>query len=110
MNVDNGIFVRDEEVFNLAKEITHEIAMVAKSKKIIIDEEYILEQVKFISNASSGQLISTLQDIQNGRETEIDSLNLAISTLANENNLHTPKTKILGDLIKIKSRISLEQK
>lgn len=105
LDVDNGIFVRDEDVYTLASEITHEIAQVAKTEDVIIDEQFILDQVKFISNASTGQLISTLQDLQNGRETEINSLNIAVSELAKDYNLEVPKTKILGDLIKLKSKI-----
>jgi 2-dehydropantoate 2-reductase len=60
-----------------------------------------------ISKNPDGQLISTLQDLKNGNETEIDFLNLEIARIAEE---MTPKiavgrTKILGELISIKSRL-----
>lgn len=59
-----------------------------------------------------GQLISTLQDINSGRRTEIESLNLEIAAVAARLNpaIETEKTKLLGDLILIKSVLTVNMK
>lgn len=61
-----------------------------------------------ISRSSDGQLISTLQDINNKRPTEIDMLNLEIVGIAEKlsaENLVT-ETRLLGELTAIKSRLN----
>ena len=70
-----------------------------------LDQEGLMEQLFTISRGSEGQLISTLQDIRNGKETEIDSLNLEIARVA-ENmtpGIDVNKTKLLGTMILLKS-------
>ncbi|MBT31432.1 MAG: 2-dehydropantoate 2-reductase [Thalassobius sp.] len=106
LNIDNGIFHRNEEVATLAKEIVTECLYVANAAGIELTQEEIEERIYFISKSSDGQLISTLQDINNHRETEIDSLNLAIVSIAEKLGLqsHVTRTKMLGELIKIKSK------
>lgn len=71
-----------------------------------------MEQLLTISERSDGQLISTLQDLKNGNETEIEFLNLEIAKIAEEMTprLMVSKTKVLGDLILNKSRIQRNRK
>ncbi len=106
LNVDNGIFVRDDVVLGLAKEVINEILQVTKAIGIDLDEEEIIGQVLYISNASVGQLISTLQDINAQRPTEIESLNLAINRIALDLDppIDIPRTRILGQLILVRSQ------
>ncbi|HEY0656253.1 MAG TPA: 2-dehydropantoate 2-reductase [Chryseosolibacter sp.] len=105
LDIDNGIFHRNSEALNLAREIVNECTTIAKAGGVVLDTEEILATITLISRSSDGQLISTLQDIRSGRETEIESLNLAIVKLAAELNLENavPLTKMLGHLIKLKS-------
>lgn len=106
LNVDNGIFVRDAVVLGLAKEVINEILQVTNAIGIDLDEEEIIGQVLYISNASIGQLISTLQDIKAQRPTEIESLNLAINRIALDLDppIDIPRTRILGQLILVRSQ------
>ena len=63
-----------------------------------------------ISRLSDGQEISTLQDIRNKRRTEIDTLNPEIVRIAGylgKENMVT-ETKLLGDLIPIKSEVAMK--
>jgi len=109
LEVDNGIFHRNEKVFNLANRIIKECLLVANNNGgINLGVKEIEEQVIAISKMSDGQLISTLQDIQNKRETEIDTLNLEIFRLAKKMNLEAQvkETKLLGELVKLKSELS----
>ncbi len=112
LEIDNGIFHRDNEVTQLALEVMEECIAVAAATGIKLDIEQLKQQMLTISKGSDGQYISTLQDILNGRETEIDSLNMEIARIAEE---HTPriqveKTKLLGEMILLKSEISRSKK
>jgi 2-dehydropantoate 2-reductase len=107
LEVDNGIFCRDKMVAEIALGIIEETVEVTKRIGLNLETKGLMEQLLMISKRSDGQLISTLQDLKNGNETEIDFLNLEIARIAEE---MTPKiavgrTKILGELISIKSRL-----
>lgn len=106
LDVDNGIFVRDEEVAKLAKEIVSECLVLAEAKGVSLTESELMGQIMRISKGSDGVLISTLQDIRNGRETEIDSLNLEMARMASsmKTKINLTKTEFLGRMIWAKSR------
>ncbi|WP_299671368.1 ketopantoate reductase family protein [uncultured Polaribacter sp.] len=108
LDVDNGIFHRNTEVFSLARKIIKECVLIANKQGIELEVKEVEEQVISISQMSDGQFISTLQDIQNKRETEIDTLNFEIFRLAKKMNLEAQvkETKLLGELVKLKSELS----
>jgi 2-dehydropantoate 2-reductase len=107
MNIDNGVFNREEDVARVAKTVIAEASEVARRIGIDLATEELMEQLLLISRRSDGQLISTLQDLNSGKETEIDYLNLAISRAgaALEPPLDPKITRILGELVLAKSRI-----
>lgn len=106
LEVDNGVFVRDEETANLAREVVRECLALTDRLNIGLNESELMEQLMRISKSSDGQLISTLQDIQAGRPTEIASLNLEIARIATslQPSLQLPQTKLLGNMIVAKSK------
>ncbi|MDN5210794.1 2-dehydropantoate 2-reductase [Fulvivirgaceae bacterium BMA12] len=108
LEVDNGVFHRDKETFSLAKRIIKECVVISKGEGIDLESEEIENQVITISKMSDGQFISTLQDIRNNRETEIDTLNFEIHRIALKKHMENfvLETKLLGDLIKLKSALS----
>lgn len=105
LDVDNGIFARDEAAADLAREVVRECVMVTDRLGLGLSEHEIMEQLLTISKRSDGQFISTLQDIRNGRQTEIASLNLEIARVAAamQPPLDLPRTALLGRLIEVKS-------
>jgi 2-dehydropantoate 2-reductase len=105
LEVDNGVFVRDEETANLARELVRECITLTDSLNMGLSETELMEQILLISKRSDGQLISTLQDIKIGRPTEIDVLNLEIARVAAsiQPRLELPKVEILGKMIVAKS-------
>ena len=107
LNIDNGVFNREEDVARIAKTVLAEASEVARRIGIDLATEELLEQLLLISRRSDGQLISTLQDLNSGKETEIDYLNLAISRVgaALEPPIDPKTTRILGELVLAKSRI-----
>jgi 2-dehydropantoate 2-reductase len=109
LETDNGIFVRDAEAARLALEIVRECLEVAGRLNLGLEENVVMEQLFAISARSDGQLISTLQDLNARRPTEIESLNLEIARIAD--SLSPPvtvsKTKLLGELVLLKSKLRM---
>jgi 2-dehydropantoate 2-reductase len=108
LDIDNGVFVRDEEVAEFAKEIVNECLILTEARGILLTESELMDQIMSISIGSEGVLISTLQDIKNGRQTEIESLNLemARNALSIGPAIDLRKTEFLGKMILAKSRLS----
>lgn len=105
LEADNGIFQRDASAFLLAREIIAECVAVAAEIGVYLHPAEVEKRLLQISQRSDGQLISTLVDIQQGRKTEIDTLNLAVARLAQDfgkPHLAT-RTKLLGELTKLKA-------
>jgi 2-dehydropantoate 2-reductase len=105
LEVDNGIFTRDEAVKQLAREIIAECVTLGNQLGLQLTESELLEQLLSISRRSNGQAISTLQDIRLGRPTEIESLNLEMARIAAalKPPLELPKTELLGRMVLAKS-------
>ena len=104
LEVDNGVFVRDEPTATLARQLVEECITLTDRLNIGLSEIEVMQQIMLISQGSK-QLISTLQDIRNGRPTEIESLNLEIARLAASQQppLQLPRTELLGKMILAKS-------
>ena len=105
LNIDNGVFQREEDVLQMAREVIAECVVVARASGIDLTEQALENRVRFISQASDGQLISTLQDLRQGRPTEIDSFNLEVARLADGLGLSDKVSMVrtLGRLIAMKS-------
>jgi 2-dehydropantoate 2-reductase len=107
LETDNGIFQRSEEALQIAKTIISECLIVANAYGIDLTMEVVLQNILAISKMSDGQKISTYQDILNKRETEIDTLNLAVANAAISKGL--PELSVnstLGNMVKIKAELS----
>ncbi|WP_180994440.1 ketopantoate reductase family protein [Bacillus sp. Marseille-P3661] len=83
--------------------IIDEILLVAKSENIDIEKESIITMVNsvFDPKMSGHHIPSMLQDILNGRQTEVDYLNGAIVRLGEKYNIPTPNNKQIWHLIKM---------
>jgi 2-dehydropantoate 2-reductase len=105
LEVDNGVFVREQGALQLAAEIVEECLGVTARLGLKLDRGQVLQQILNISRSSSGQPISTLQDIRAGRQTEIESLNLAIARIAGGLTPPLPveRTRLLGELVRLKA-------
>lgn len=99
LEVDNGVFVRDAGVADLAREVVRECLSVTDRLGLGLSEEELMRQLLLISETSAGQLISTLQDLRAGRPTEIDALNLEIARAAASLGIEVPRTALLGRMI-----------
>lgn len=107
LDVDNGIFARDPEVAKLAAELIEECVSLSDRMGLGLTAAELMQQIMLISS-NSKQLISTLQDLRNGRPTEIESLNLEIARVARSQEPPVPvsRVELLGRMILAKSGIS----
>lgn len=105
LNIDNGVFHREEKALEMAKRIIDECIVIAKEEGIFLDAGEVVNRLLLISKSSDGQLISTLQDINNGKKTEIETLNFEIARIAKSLNKEdlVKETRLLGELTKLKS-------
>ncbi len=111
LDTDNGVFERDADAMAMAECLVKECVPVAQKINISIEVEEILEQILAISKRSSGQLISTLQDIRGNRETEIRFFNLEICRVARNlpPPIELPLTRTLGLLTLKRSEIAMKR-
>lgn len=111
LNIDNGIFHRNNEALAIGKRIIKECIQVADVCGVSLPEEEVTETLLAISRSSDGQLISTLQDINEHRPTEIATLNLEIARIVKELGMEdmVKETRLLGELTAIKSSLSLNR-
>jgi 2-dehydropantoate 2-reductase len=108
LEIDNGIFHRNEHVLEIAKRVVEECVEIAQTKGMSLSVDQVVENILLISRSSDGQLISTLVDINSKRKTEIETLNFAIvdaARILNKENA-VRETKLLGELIRLKSCLS----
>lgn len=108
LEIDNGVFHREESVLEIAKRLIKECVEISKVKGIALETDEIIESLLLISRSSDGQLISTLQDIKNKRQTEIETLNFEIVRMAKTLKMEemVRETKLLGEMTKLKSELS----
>ncbi|MFT3751130.1 MAG: 2-dehydropantoate 2-reductase [Agriterribacter sp.] len=109
LETDNGIFHRNEKALNIAKKVIDECIIIAAAEGIQLNAGNVLEKLLLISKTSNGQLISTYQDIISKRKTEIETLNISIALIADKLGKTglAKETRLLGELIQIKSEISM---
>ena len=67
-----------------------------------------MEQIIRASEQMDGQMVSTLQDISTGKQTERDTLNLEIAHVADsmQPQIDIPQTELLGKMIVAKSNVT----
>ncbi|NDV16514.1 2-dehydropantoate 2-reductase [Muricauda sp. TY007] len=110
LETDNGIFIRNSEAAKLARTVIEECVALAQEQGINLDKDAIEKNLLLISQRSDGQLISTYMDILQNRRTEIESLNLEISRMANDMGIPetVTHTRLLGELVQLKSTIKIK--
>lgn len=106
LEVDNSLFSKHEEARDLARKIVTEGVSLANRLGIPVEVEALMDRVLKISTNST-QAISTLQDLRENRETEIDYLNLELARIAASLDppVSLPITETLGRMIALKSRL-----
>lgn len=99
-----GSYSRVDEVIN---DIVDEIILVAEKEKVYLNKDEIINMIStvFDPKMSGNHLPSMLQDMVNGRRTEIDYLNGAIVQKAEKYNIPVPVNRLIAHLIKMMEEI-----
>ena len=85
----------------LARQIVAETANVARAKNIVIDADAIWQSIRTVFVEHARHKPSMLQDILQGRATEIESINGAIIATARAYNVPAPVTETLCHLVRM---------
>lgn len=103
-----GELLEKQETREIMEEIVREIFLITKKLGINLfwkeDKEYIKVLFNELIPITYEHYPSMLQDIKNGRKTEIDYLNGTIVKLAKKNGLKVPVNALITDLIKFKEK------
>ncbi|MFW9936572.1 MAG: ketopantoate reductase family protein [Candidatus Thorarchaeota archaeon] len=96
----NGALLEDESLKTLMKEAIIEAVKVAKLNNIHLSEENYVELAYSVAKNTYYNKNSMLQDVLNGRKTEIDFFNGKIVNLAKEVGIRVQVNEMLTYLIK----------
>ncbi len=95
----NGEILADLFLNSLMKKVVEEILMILP-ENISIDFDEAFELIEQIIQQSANHKCSMLQDVENGRKTEIDSLNGAIVVIAASQEVKVPLNFQLTEIVK----------
>ncbi len=95
----NGI-VLSEHLKGIVEEIVGECLAVAEREGYRFDEEEVLEFVRSVASMTAANTSSMLQDVLNGKRTEIDSINGYVLDLAKKHGLKALANEMLYALVK----------
>jgi 2-dehydropantoate 2-reductase len=87
---------------SLICQLIEEMVQVAKAKGIDLDPSRLLERVRQVCHRTSSNFSSMLQDLRNGRKTEIDAINGILVSYGRETGIVPKMHQLLWELIKAK--------
>jgi 2-dehydropantoate 2-reductase len=96
-----GRIREDEWSMKIFENLLKEAIMVAKKKDINISENIFQEKINLAKSSDSNAKSSLLIDIENNRQTEIETLHGRIVQFAKELNLEVPINELIYGAIKI---------
>ena len=98
--ITNGEITECSELVDVQRRVVGEVCAVAKKKKVTIHFPDPAAKVKEVCIATASNQSSMLQDILNGKRTEIDYINGAIVAEGTACGVSTPYNQILTRLVK----------
>lgn len=99
LRVPNGVLADTIECEKIMTEAVTEAVLVAKAHHIELPYDNPLERVKEACRKTGKNRSSMLQDIFNGRPTEIGAINRAVANKGMEVNIDTPYNIFLSEII-----------
>jgi 2-dehydropantoate 2-reductase len=99
LNSPNSIVLKREH-FGAIELVLNEVCQVANAMGIKLDPNSLIEKVLHVAKQTSANTSSMLQDIQNGKPTEIDFINGYIVAQGKVHGIPTPKNASLVEQIR----------
>ncbi len=100
MKDKNGLLIQDERFQAIARQIVSEGVTVAGTMGIALCPEYAWQKVIQVATETSENICSMRKDIEQGRRTEIDTMNGAIARHGFELEIPVPANALITALIK----------
>src|SRR5690606_36973887 len=97
----NGYLLENEAARQLMETAANETAAVAAAQGIPLPYASAAERAAEVAQATAANLSSMLQDVLNGRPTEIDAICGAIGRLGHEYGVPVPTDELLLRLIEV---------
>lgn len=85
----------------MARDIADEVAKVALSQQIDFDINNVYDLIELSCTQHGDHIPSMLQDLYSKRRTEVDALNGAIATMADQAGIDTPLNQTLATLVRL---------
>ena len=96
-----GSWCSSEHANTLRILVAKEVIAVARKKGIMIDEDYAEDHIRRLKKVPAGNKPSTLQDIENGRKTEVEMFAGTVMRLGKEVGVETPLNEFLYHAIRV---------
>ncbi len=104
LNIPNGALFQKDHTKHLVEMLVSEVTQVAAGKKISLPYSDPLAKVKSVSENTAQNRSSMLQDMDNGRRTEIDYINGAIALAGQKAGISVPYNTMITLLVKAMER------
>ncbi|MFB6094486.1 MAG: ketopantoate reductase family protein [Halanaeroarchaeum sp.] len=98
--VPNGHLVRYGPGKRLLERAAREALAVARAEGRSIDES-VVDRARAVARTTASNRSSMRRDVESGSRTEIESLNGAVVSLAEEHDVSTPVNRTLADLVRL---------
>jgi len=95
----NGYLLENPLLEKIVEAVCRESSIIASSHGIPVFSNEMIEKTKGVIRDTANNYSSMLQSIQQGKKTEIESINGALIRSGSEHHLQTPLNRILYDLI-----------
>jgi 2-dehydropantoate 2-reductase len=95
----NGYLLENPLLEKIVESVCRESCSIASLNGIQVSSSELIEKTKRVIRDTAHNYSSMLQSIQQGKKTEIESINGALIRSGSEHHLQTPLNRILYDLI-----------
>lgn len=100
LNAPYSILQKSENTRKIAKDLMAEAVKIAEKINIKGSENFIKNAFELIDSIPSDLKSSMLQDVENGKITEVDIFAGEVCKLGKKYNIPTPKNELVFDIIK----------
>ncbi|MCX7702479.1 MAG: 2-dehydropantoate 2-reductase [Planctomycetota bacterium] len=99
LRIRNGFLPKIPSLWELARLVLKEAISVANAEGVVLPYPDAAEKVKAVCEATAQNRCSTLQDVEKGKRTEIDSINGYICRIGEKHGIPTPYNLTLNLLL-----------
>lgn len=100
LDISNGEIEKNENLKNASQVLVEEAVKIANSLGYNFSEDEIFQDVLEVCVATSKNKSSMRADVQNKRKTEIDKINGAFVTIAEEQGLKAPANELIVNMVR----------